>query len=88
MSKILGFLLRNLDCTIKFVKDMKESTAAFYVMKVLTVGDSAVGKSSLMYRYTEDSFSGTYINTVGQFWILIYIYSYHVLITLFLRFFI
>ena len=77
VSRILGFLrYLGIWTTIKLVKDMKESTAAFYIMKVLTIGDSAVGKSSLMYRYTEDSFSGTYINTVGQFWILIYIYSY------------
>ena len=38
---------------------------SFTVMKVLVIGDAAVGKSSLMYRYTRDTFDGTYINTVG-----------------------
>ena len=38
---------------------------SFTVMKVLVIGDAAVGKSSLMYRYTQDTFDGTYINTVG-----------------------
>eukprot|EP00742_Colponemidia_sp_Colp-10_P000388 GILJ01000425.1.p1 GENE.GILJ01000425.1~~GILJ01000425.1.p1 ORF type:complete len:214 (-),score=20.34 GILJ01000425.1:287-928(-) len=36
-----------------------------YLLKVLIVGDAAVGKSSLMLRYAEDSFSGHHTSTIG-----------------------
>ena len=45
---------------------MKENPGlSFTLMKVLVVGEAAVGKSSLLYRYTQESFNGTYINTIG-----------------------
>ena len=34
-------------------------------LKFLVVGDSAVGKSALLMRYTDDIFSETYISTLG-----------------------
>lgn len=33
--------------------------------KILLVGDSGVGKSSLLLRFTEDNFSETFISTIG-----------------------
>ncbi|XP_051890768.1 ras-related protein Rab-7L1-like isoform X3 [Pristis pectinata] len=36
-----------------------------YLFKVLVIGDSAVGKTSLVHRYTNDSFSKHYKSTVG-----------------------
>ena len=44
----------------------QDTSLSFTIMKVLVIGDSAVGKTCLMYRYTQDTFNGTYINTVGQ----------------------
>ncbi len=35
------------------------------VLKILLIGDSNVGKSSILVRYTEDMFSPTYITTIG-----------------------
>jgi small GTP-binding protein len=36
-----------------------------YFMKVVLVGASNVGKSSLMMRFTDDKFNETYVNTIG-----------------------
>ncbi|XP_078012498.1 ras-related protein Rab-7L1 isoform X6 [Phascolarctos cinereus] len=36
-----------------------------YLFKVLVVGDAAVGKTSLVQRYSQDSFSKHYKSTVG-----------------------
>jgi len=36
-----------------------------YLIKLLLIGDSAVGKSSLMMRYTDDTFTPNMIMTVG-----------------------
>ncbi|KAH9330216.1 hypothetical protein KI387_002324, partial [Taxus chinensis] len=36
-----------------------------YLFKILLVGDSAVGKSCLLLRFTEDSYMESYISTIG-----------------------
>ncbi len=36
-----------------------------YLIKFLTLGDSAVGKTSLLHWYTEGKFTGQFISTVG-----------------------
>ncbi|PAA90314.1 hypothetical protein BOX15_Mlig001100g1 [Macrostomum lignano] len=36
-----------------------------HLFKLLIIGDSGVGKSSLLVRYTDDTFSGSYITTIG-----------------------
>lgn len=35
-------------------------------MKLLLVGDSAVGKSSLLLRFTDDKFIENPLNTIGN----------------------
>ena len=42
------------------------STAGYdYLFKVLLVGDSGCGKSSILRRYVENAFSNTYSQTIG-----------------------
>ena len=36
-----------------------------YLFKVLIIGDSNVGKSSLLVRFADDSFYTEYISTIG-----------------------
>jgi len=36
-----------------------------YLFKLLLIGDSAVGKSSLLLRFTEDTFNPSFISTIG-----------------------
>ena len=36
-----------------------------FLLKILVLGDSGVGKTSLLYRYTEDTFLPAFIPTIG-----------------------
>jgi len=44
---------------------MAQSSAYDYLLKILLVGESGVGKSCLLLRYTENSFSESFISTIG-----------------------
>jgi len=36
-----------------------------YLIKLLALGDSSVGKTSLLHRYTDDEFTSKFVSTVG-----------------------
>ena len=36
-----------------------------YLLKFVIVGNSAVGKSSLLLRFTDDEFNRSYLTTIG-----------------------
>jgi Ras-related protein Rab-35 len=36
-----------------------------HLFKLLIIGDSGVGKSSLLVRFADNTFSGNYITTIG-----------------------
>ncbi len=36
-----------------------------YTYKVVLVGNSSVGKTSLLRRFTDDNFEGSYLATIG-----------------------
>ncbi|CAM9688331.1 unnamed protein product [Ectocarpus sp. 4 AP-2014] len=44
---------------------MHSTTGYDHLVKLLIIGDSGVGKSCLLLRYSDDQFSGSYISTIG-----------------------
>lgn len=36
-----------------------------YMFKMLLIGNSAVGKTSFLFRYAEDTFTSAFVSTVG-----------------------
>ena len=36
-----------------------------YMFKLLIIGNSSVGKTSFLFRYCDDSFSSSFVSTVG-----------------------
>ena len=45
--------------------NMGENAAYDYLIKLLLIGDSGVGKSCLLLRFSEDSFTPSFITTIG-----------------------
>lgn len=37
-----------------------------YLFKLLLIGDSGVGKTCILFRFSEDNFTTTFISTIGQ----------------------
>jgi len=46
---------------------MATSTEHDYFFKILLIGDSGVGKSCLLLRFADDSWTDTHISTIGDF---------------------
>lgn len=38
-----------------------------YLFKLLLIGDSGVGKTCVLFRFSEDAFNTTFISTIGKF---------------------
>lgn len=38
-----------------------------YLFKLLLIGDSGVGKTCILFRFSEDAFNSTFISTIGMF---------------------
>ena len=36
-----------------------------YMFKLLIIGNSSVGKTSFLFRYSDDSFTASFVSTVG-----------------------
>ena len=45
--------------------DSDEENSYFYLLKLILVGRSGVGKSCLLLRYCDDTFTDSYITTIG-----------------------
>ena len=42
-----------------------------YLFKLLLIGDSGVGKTCVLFRFSEDAFNATFISTIGEKMVLI-----------------
>ena len=38
-----------------------------YLFKLLLIGDSGVGKTCVLFRFSEDAFNSTFISTIGKY---------------------
>lgn len=38
-----------------------------FLFKLLLIGDSGVGKTCVLFRFSEDAFNSTFISTIGWF---------------------
>jgi GTPase SAR1 family protein len=48
-----------------------------YLFKLLLIGNSSVGKSSLLYRFVDNSWDENFVPTIGvDFVRIFYIYNY------------
>ena len=47
------------------VRPQRMSSEFKYEFKCLTIGDSGVGKSSIIHRFTNNTFTGTFLPTIG-----------------------
>lgn len=41
------------------------------MFKLLLIGDSGVGKTCVLFRFSEDAFNATFISTIGQLFTLL-----------------
>lgn len=44
---------------------MTNKSSFDYLFKLLLMGDSGVGKSSILFRFSDDAFTNNYISTTG-----------------------
>ncbi len=42
------------------------SKAYDYLFKLLLIGDSGVGKTCILFRFSEDAFNSSFISTIGR----------------------
>mmetsp|Transcript_2376 Transcript_2376/g.2437 ORF Transcript_2376/g.2437 Transcript_2376/m.2437 type:complete len:216 (-) Transcript_2376:46-693(-) len=49
----------------KQTKTGKDGKDYDYIFKIVLIGDTSVGKSSLLVRFSDDQFSDTYVTTIG-----------------------
>lgn len=46
-----------------------------YLFKLLLIGDSGVGKTCVLFRFSEDAFNSTFISTIGTFLVKCAVFS-------------
>ena len=44
-----------------------------YLFKLLLIGDSGVGKTCLLFRFSEDAFNTTFISTIGELLVFVFV---------------
>lgn len=63
--QLAGHVLCNtIDCHAFIGRD-KMAKNYDYLFRILLVGDSGVGKTCILIRFVENTFTSSYINTIG-----------------------
>lgn len=62
-------LIENNQFWLKTKEERSEEMAKTYdyLFKLLLIGDSGVGKTCILFRFSEDAFNTTFISTIGEF---------------------
>lgn len=56
---------------------MSGKGAAFdYLIKLILIGDSGVGKTCFLLRFADDNFTSSHISTIGKLFINHYIFNF------------
>lgn len=62
---------------IKFWKNFRVTEMAKkqydLLFKLLLIGDSGVGKTCILYRFSDDAFNTTFISTIGLFLLFFFV---------------
>lgn len=45
------------------------------LFKLLLIGDSGVGKTCILFRFSDDAFTSTFISTIGKSKIFFFLYT-------------
>ena len=46
-----------------------------YLFKLLLIGDSGVGKTCILFRFSDDAFNTTFISTIGKWMTVFCLYT-------------
>lgn len=53
------------------MRDTKMAKKTYDLLfKLLLIGDSGVGKTCILFRFSDDAFTSTFISTIGEFSLL------------------
>lgn len=47
-----------------------------YLFKLLLIGDSGVGKTCVLFRFSEDAYNTTFISTIGESQYIFYVKNF------------
>lgn len=46
-----------------------------YLFKLLLIGDSGVGKTCILFRFSEDAFNTSFISTIGESYVVVVMFG-------------